>query len=237
MTDHRSTSLVRRMLALPLVFGLGIGTAAADTIQIFNNSGPLGLVPGSRARAINITDLTFWSQPGRMGRRTPIIPPAAAVNLRFYGSASPVFGGPFTFIGSYAISETVMIGARAVVQETILTKVKKTEQLVIASLTDGLGDPLYLEVDESQYTLPPPEGTMLDFTNGTTPGEPDWTLYSYFDDFTGVLSGLYTGSAVVFSTGILNDVTVPEPASAGLLFVASAAAVGAGLIRRRTLPA
>jgi hypothetical protein len=197
-------------------------SAPADTIQIFNQAnGPIVL-----------SDLIVWSSPNRTGIKTVLLKPNdPSDDITLTTLTSATFGGPFTFIGSYAVSETATINGKLVEERSAVTGVKVISQLVIAFLTDDAGNPLFLRIDDSVYTPPPSEGTLLMFTNGVASADLDWTLYTSFDESSGVFSGLYSGEARVASTALAAGVDpVPEPAS--WLLVCSGVVLSVEIYRR-----
>jgi len=186
-------------------------SASADTIQIFNQSnGPIVL-----------SDLIVWSSPNRTGIKTVLLKPNdPSDDITLATLTSATFGGPFTFIGSYAVSETATVNGKLVEERSAVTGVKVVSQVVIAFLTDDAGNPLFPDIDDSVYTPPPPEGTSLMFSNGAASADPDWTLYTSFDESSGVFSGLYSGEAQVASTALAVEVD-PVPELASWLLVSS----------------
>ena len=84
-------------------------------------------------------------------------------------------------------------------------------------LLDGTGALLFVLASAETYQRPPDIGTPLVFTGGLNAAVPDWTVYTSFDETTGVLGTPFTGSATVDFLFAASIVEVPEPASLALL--------------------
>ena len=89
---------------------------------------------------------------------------------------------------------------------------------------------LFLSIDQSLSNFEPPaDGTVLSFSMGVNPLFPGWFVGTIIDLDTGIISGAYTGDALVAATIEVSE--VPEPAT--LLLLSSGIAGVAIKVRRR----
>jgi hypothetical protein len=116
--------------------------------------------------------------------------------------------------------------------ETIMFDVKLEKPRKFGMLVDPtLAPTVFLAIDDDLYSDPPPLGTVLAFNSGINPLRPDWFVGTSIDLDTGVVSGGYTGDAIVATTDFDVTVSVAEPAT--LLLVGVGVAATAVRTRRR----
>jgi hypothetical protein len=90
-----------------------------------------------------------------------------------------------------------------------------TPKKVSMLLNSTNGSPLFLAIDQSLSNFePPPDGAILAFSLGVNPNFPGWFVGTMIDS-EGIISGAFTGDALVAST--IEVVAVPEPATLFLL--------------------
>jgi PEP-CTERM motif len=213
-------ALIRSVACMTVVLGI-VGArpvlAAADTIEVKNN----------RQSDVILSDLIVYGK--KPGERTELVKPKnASDDVPFKPGDRKTFESTFP-IARYMISE-LFLGSE---METIMFDVKLEKPRKFGMLLDPtLAPTVFLAIDDDLYSDPPPPGTVLAFNNGINPLRPDWFVGTSIDFDMGVVSGGYTGDAIVAATDFDVTVSVAEPATLLLVGVGVAAATAVRMRRR-----
>jgi hypothetical protein len=223
VATHRAPRLVAALALAAVLAALLPRAGLADVIITVSNPG--AQVAGGTASTIFYSDLKITLTDGTMLPVIPITSPGkpyvALSSLAGNTAMTTVPGIDATDIRSTTFS----VRRTATSTKDIPTGgLRGTTQQLTAfetpGLLDALGDLLFVIADGALYQTPPDIGTSLVFTNGASASEPDWTVYTSFDETTGIPSGLFTGSATVDFLLAVQTAQVPEPSAAHMLLAA-----------------
>jgi hypothetical protein len=197
--------------------------AWADTL-IISNISPPGFTP----KIVQLSDLiVYGTDANGVAQTMTLLKPNDASDDVFVNVGKTIsIGVPLT-ITKYEISETV----NGVEKRSVYLHLRST--VTTAMLANQADDTaLVLADNENPPTSPPLPGTPITFSNGTNSNFPDWFVGTSFDPSTGIVSGGFTGTAVV-DVEDLQVTIVPEPSTLALLGSGGAALVGWASRRRR----
>ena len=157
-----------------------------------------------------LSDLIVYGDPNKPEQKKVLLAPNDPTDdIELDPYMTKIFEAAFQ-IKSYTISQAYDTVENYIECETSVFNVKRLAPKKLAMIQDPAEQQtIVLAIDQDVALVPPPEGTILTFSNGRNELRPGWFLGTGIDFETGDVTGAYSGDAEVLSTAF--DALALEP--------------------------
>ncbi len=174
------------------IFAVSAVSTKGDYIEVQNKN---NVLPRT------LSDLIVYGDPNKPSQKKVLLAPNDPNDdIELGPLLSKIFETSFP-IKSYLISQAYGAGEQYRENETVLFNVKRLIPKKLAMIQDPAEQQtVVLAVDQDVALAPPPEGTILTFSNGRNELMPGWFVGTSINFDTGNVTGAYTGDAEVITT-------------------------------------
>ena len=157
-----------------------------------------------------LSDLIVYGDPNNPEQKKVLLAPNDPTDdIELGPYMTKIFEAAFT-IKSYVISQAYDTVENYIECETSVFNVKRLAPKKLAMIQDPAEQQtIVLAIDQDVALVPPPEGTILTFSNGRNELRPGWFVGTGINFETGDVTGAYSGDAEVLSTAF--DALALEP--------------------------